>query len=157
MPIAGDEYLGNAARSLSVPERRQPSGFCLACKDTVNLLPEAAQVVTDQDICAQLHGHWALRAFPKGETRHSQARGFLLNAAGIGNDQPGVPFQGEKVQVTEGIKQKQCASGLSEPGVQSRTSPGVHGKDEGKIAADFLESVEDFEERRFIIHIGRAM
>jgi len=93
------------------------------------------------------------RYLAHGETRDTKVGGFFLNAAGIGNHDGRAGLQPEEVDVGQRVEHAELAGLQPEIG-DPLAGSGMRGKDDGQVAIDFEQGLQDSLERRTIVDIG---
>src|SRR6202163_1201284 len=83
----GQEVRGDAFRSVSIPQLRNPSPLAAAGEDLVSALHDERPISADQYVGPLLDRDRALGVLAHGQARHAERGGLLLDSAGIGNDQ----------------------------------------------------------------------
>src|ERR1700693_1617335 len=92
----GQEVGGDAFRGASIPQLRNPSPLATAGEDLVSALHDERPISSDKYVGPLLDRDRALGVLPHRQARYAERRGFLLDSAGIGNDQGRVPNQAER-------------------------------------------------------------
>src|ERR1700719_4708908 len=83
----GQEVRGDAFRGVSIPQLRNPPPLATAGEDLVSVLPDERPISANKYVGPLLHRDRALGVLAHRQARHAERRGFLLDSAGIGNDQ----------------------------------------------------------------------
>jgi hypothetical protein len=165
----------NSPGALSVPRFWHGAGN-LRCELLPSGLANTFLARSRKDIGADLHRDRPLCILSHGDAWNAKAGGFFLDATGIGHDHGRVRHQAEKVKISKRLNQADapiCLSGArilsvmaSVPGSEEtfKTELGefllrsrVRGENYGTGVGQLLQSFQDIQESRSLIHVGRPM
>lgn len=88
----------------AIPKWRTPGRPRGLVKDRLSGGENAIRVHSYDLIRAVFNGGGPFRVRTQGEARHAQERGFLLDSAGVCEDNAGMAVEGEEIEITERLK-----------------------------------------------------
>src|ERR1019366_8315722 len=87
--------------STAVPQGRDSAMASTPGQDRRGGLDDAGRVAADEDVCPHRTGDRAFGVIAQCETRHTEDRSFLLDAAAVGQDHACVSNESDKRQITK--------------------------------------------------------
>lgn len=160
--IQQDPY--DPLRGPAVPPVRHPPLRQIAGEDSAGALQDPGRVVAHQEVGAQLAGDGAFGVVAHGDAGDPQHGGLLLQTAAVGKHQAGVHVQVQELQVTQGLGDPEprdlVAAGeeVAEAELFGHLAgAGVDGEDDGKLAGDVVQRLQQATQHGGIVHIGGAV
>src|SRR5580704_3366048 len=99
------QNLDNALGGVAIPEGGNAAWLAFSSENGLRGSKDLCRVGADKLICSFGNRDGALGVFAQGEARDTECGGFLLNAAGISEDQRGLAEQAEKIKIADGRNQ----------------------------------------------------
>lgn len=151
------EDVHNALGSVAVPEGRDAPGLAFTGEGFAGGGNDFGGIGAHEQVGALCDGYGALSVLAECKARHAEGRGFLLDTAGISENEGGAAEQAKKVQIADRLDELEIGvvrdAGLSEALAGAR----MDRKDDGDLRGDGIDGTEEFIEFGCGVNVRRPV
>lgn len=145
---------------MPIPRFRAAAAFAVSAQRLRDTGTNCLRVGADQGVGALGEGDRAFGVLAQGNAGYAERGGFFLHAAGVGEDDCRVAHHAEHLEIADG-RQGEDLRIVEEVAESCRLDflPGarVYGENDGEVAADSGQRIEEAFERGGVVDVGGAM